>query len=603
MPVTRLSLLGVPWSAPVAAPAPVWVLGIDVNTLLMIHADGDEGSQTFIDEADDKGITAFADVAVSHDEVKFGNGAAKFLGDYGDDSTALRVAADADWNFGTGGLTVDFWAWSRSLSNRPWFGGWYSSDSDRLDIGKHSEFGTGLIRYRARLVLAGVTVFDFATDPIDVQDGWAHFAIVRDGANVYLFIDGTLAGSATIAAGQAIDLSGLPLYVGRVGLDSLDGYIDEFRVSNVARWTAAFVPQAWPYSGVRTGAARGRSNVLAARTGSARGTFDLVLSARTGAARGRCDVLNSRTGSARGRHNTDGAHTGAARGSHDCILHALTGSARGRHGVMNEHTGAARGSHAILVEHTGSARGTFTLRAGHTGSARGKHGILIAHTGAARGTHSMADGLGEYQLFRGIGAEPDLTAAPWQTFTGLPYDMPALAFPATYYFVLRRRNTYGLVSPNVSRWRVILDAAGLSVDDAPHAPEYVKAGSEGAGARIKANYAQTFDPESARADKWVVWITAGSLVTDPERGVTPIAHEEAMVFVDGVAKLNYVDTSIALTDGWQVKVDVAAARSGTPDVYSAADIVSFIYAATGPVAPPTPGFTTPSGNTLTSFGG
>lgn len=80
-------------------------------------------------------------------------------------------------------------------------------------------------------------------------DTWYHIAWVRWGNNVTIFIDGVLIGT-NVESTVTYDISS-PARIGRpiieVGAEWFDGFIDEFRLSNVARWTTGFTPPTAPH--------------------------------------------------------------------------------------------------------------------------------------------------------------------------------------------------------------------------------------------------------------------------------------------------------------------------------------------------------------------
>jgi len=77
-------------------------------------------------------------------------------------------------------------------------------------------------------------------------DRFYHYAFVRQGDVFRLFIDGNLEGTNTVANIAVVDT---PLNIGlREGFTTdTAGNIDEFRVSNVARYTVNFTPQTSPH--------------------------------------------------------------------------------------------------------------------------------------------------------------------------------------------------------------------------------------------------------------------------------------------------------------------------------------------------------------------
>ena len=82
----------------------------------------------------------------------------------------------------------------------------------------------------------------------DLSDGtWYHIAVVRYGSNWYLFIDGVVDKARTSA--MSVFETNTPVLFGKGNSADLffTGHIDEFRFSNLARWTTNFTPPAQEY--------------------------------------------------------------------------------------------------------------------------------------------------------------------------------------------------------------------------------------------------------------------------------------------------------------------------------------------------------------------
>jgi hypothetical protein len=81
---------------------------------------------------------------------------------------------------------------------------------------------------------------------------WYHLALVRNGTSVKLYVNGVEESSATLPADHNIDAGDTTdTHIGRTdfGLDtSYHGYIDELRVSNIARYNSTFTPNASEFS-------------------------------------------------------------------------------------------------------------------------------------------------------------------------------------------------------------------------------------------------------------------------------------------------------------------------------------------------------------------
>jgi hypothetical protein len=89
-----------------------------------------------------------------------------------------------------------------------------------------------------------------ATEPCGL-DKWYHVAMVRNGNLILYFQDGKLLG--TLGATTTENLSFVLGYlIDAQSATWFDGYIDELRVSDIARWTSDFKPPINPYKGAIT---------------------------------------------------------------------------------------------------------------------------------------------------------------------------------------------------------------------------------------------------------------------------------------------------------------------------------------------------------------
>lgn len=74
-----------------------------------------------------------------------------------------------------------------------------------------------------------------------------HFAIVSNNTNVKTYLDGTVLANQPASkniTGTSLRIMNASYYTS----NSMLGYIDEFRISNIARWTDNFTPPDQPYS-------------------------------------------------------------------------------------------------------------------------------------------------------------------------------------------------------------------------------------------------------------------------------------------------------------------------------------------------------------------
>lgn len=216
----------------------------DNYTKLLLHCDGADGSTTFIDEIGHS-VTAYGNAQIDTSQYKFGGASALFdgSGDY------LLIPDSDDWYFGDGDFTIDFWVR-------------FNDTSGDQDI--YSQFvnnvGTILIRKvndgRLRFYASenNVPKADYYCSWNPSVGTWYHIAIVRNGSNFYMFINGV---SQTLTADTAIGTSSLPNVASNLcigawldgPLNVFNGWLDEIRISKgIARWTSNFTPPTEPYA-------------------------------------------------------------------------------------------------------------------------------------------------------------------------------------------------------------------------------------------------------------------------------------------------------------------------------------------------------------------
>ena len=196
-------------------------IGVDANTLLLLHMDGTNGSTSFPDASQyDVSIAANGAAQVSTSNKKFGIGALSCdgTGDY------LECTLPA---IGTGDFTFEGWFYMTDSNDRSLFG--YSDFFNNLYV------YTDITSLRA-FIIGGTTLQTSGNFP---TDEWFHLAVVRTGTAVTMYENGQSIASGT----SSVDLDDTTFRVGKGTWNDFIGEIDEFRVSDVARYTANFTPQ------------------------------------------------------------------------------------------------------------------------------------------------------------------------------------------------------------------------------------------------------------------------------------------------------------------------------------------------------------------------
>lgn len=188
-------------------------------------------------------VTAYGDAQVDTAQSQFG-GASLLLDGTGDYLlTDLEDAAD----FGSDPFTIECWVRRTSdsgsfeyLANKGW------PDSDTNDRSWFFGIGTGdnfvwIYRAGGSNVTKG-TPSDF------VLNTWHHVAVCNDGTTTRMFFDGTQENSWST---PTINSSTNPVVVGASydgSTSNFSGNIDEFRVSDTARYTTNFTPSTEPFT-------------------------------------------------------------------------------------------------------------------------------------------------------------------------------------------------------------------------------------------------------------------------------------------------------------------------------------------------------------------
>ena len=209
---------------PEAAPS------VDANTLLLIHGGAVEDASIYHVPITNNGVT------VSQEQSKFGGGGLYFNG-----ASNLQMV-DPAFIPGTGDFTIDWWEYRMSSLGT-------STSVNLVDDPGYSNF---LARHQGTTYYSsyGTSTWNLSAGSIFqlLQNQWVHTAIVRHNGVVTIYVNGvqiyTYNGPASYT-GLGRVLIGCHAWTNHT--DYFTGFIDEFRISNVARWTENFTPPTEPY--------------------------------------------------------------------------------------------------------------------------------------------------------------------------------------------------------------------------------------------------------------------------------------------------------------------------------------------------------------------
>jgi|WetSurSiteA1Bulk_404760.scaffolds.fasta_scaffold03061_1 hypothetical protein len=212
------------------------------DSVLLVSGEG--SGATFADDSPTpKTITANGNVTHSSAIVPpFGSTSIYFdgAGDY------LSLADSADWAFGTGDFTIEFWmkssgngSWDQIIAQRNSAG--QTNSDNPWSLTRDST--TGKLMFSYWNGSAGVNTY---TTSIVFDNSWRHIAVSRRDTIVRIFVDGVAENSATLSANFSFYDSTKLLSIGRAG--EYDGqyylgYLKDLRViKGVAKYTSDFTP-------------------------------------------------------------------------------------------------------------------------------------------------------------------------------------------------------------------------------------------------------------------------------------------------------------------------------------------------------------------------
>lgn len=236
-------IVSYPSGIPVTGPPPTCTANTDgpggafSNVMALYHFDGN------FNDSSGRGHTGTAVGGQTTSTAQFKFGSASLLGAV---NKTVTVPVSNDFIF-TGDFTFEYWAYltaPTSASQSPvWAnynsagGGW----SMGVDISAPNTNSPNFYY--------GPTAASVTWSATTVGNAWRHWAFVRSGTTLNLYIDGTAVSPAKSVSGNVGDATytisigagntaGSPYYL---------GYLDEIRVSNIARYVANFTPPTLPF--------------------------------------------------------------------------------------------------------------------------------------------------------------------------------------------------------------------------------------------------------------------------------------------------------------------------------------------------------------------
>jgi len=219
--------------------------GIDANALTVLHFYGDVGNtgHTLNFEQNtnkfDKDVKKFGETSYDPASNEF-----------------AWVADHSDFDFGSGDFTLECWVRFTSLpgsgSNVSLIAKYETGTNQRsFGFRFYNDSGTYKLQFTYSTDGGSGTVTQMYSDGLTISvDTWYHMSVVRDGSTIRFFHDGVAKGTGSIGSDSLFNASSEVTFAcsGKASPSQyVDGHLDEYRISNTARWTSGFTPATAEY--------------------------------------------------------------------------------------------------------------------------------------------------------------------------------------------------------------------------------------------------------------------------------------------------------------------------------------------------------------------
>jgi hypothetical protein len=186
-------------------------------------------------------ITPSGNARISTTQVKFGTGS------YTSNSLAgfVRVTPFSNFAFGTRDFTIEFWYYPTSITTNVSILGFRPQNGDGSFPSILASFGTtGTIALYSNASIRLVSAVNSIT-----LNQWNAVALVRNSGNTRIYINGTQSGNTLV---DSVNYQAGGFTIGandflQNGAFPVTGFLDEIRVSNVARYTTTYTPATGPF--------------------------------------------------------------------------------------------------------------------------------------------------------------------------------------------------------------------------------------------------------------------------------------------------------------------------------------------------------------------
>lgn len=202
---------------------------VDSNTLLLLTGDD------FADHS-------LNNYAITNNGVTLSSATAKFVSSYKLNGNAYLSAPK--FTLGTSDFTIDFWV-NLSSTNGIFIriGGIPNQTYSQICLSNNSGVFRCEIYPKNNTASGGIKQTYSAIS----TNTWHHIALVRNSTSFKLYLDGTCIISMT--SSMSLETPDTLTFVGGdpTSYNNMNGYIDELRISNIARWISNFTPPTKAY--------------------------------------------------------------------------------------------------------------------------------------------------------------------------------------------------------------------------------------------------------------------------------------------------------------------------------------------------------------------
>jgi hypothetical protein len=216
------------------------------NTKFLLQSETTNGSTTFIDTGqglNSPRVVTPTSVTHSTTQAKFGSSSVYFSGS----SSYLQCGSSIDFDL-LSDFTVDAWVYPTSMPSigRIFSRGLVTTNEGSWCFGYGTSWhGYTELNFAARI---GSNTKNFYSGQLTITlNTWHHMAVVRSHGAVLFFLDGVHVGGGSYST--ALPSTSINFYAGiQTGTSEyLVGYVEEARLSNIARWTPDFTPPSTTY--------------------------------------------------------------------------------------------------------------------------------------------------------------------------------------------------------------------------------------------------------------------------------------------------------------------------------------------------------------------